>query len=262
MKRLWIMLAAMAASGFSAGTSCEHLAGLALSNVKITMAQPVVAGGFTPAPNANGKGPDPVFKTLPAFCRVAATLTPTSDSEIKIELWMPAAGWNGRLEAVGNGGWSGNINYGAIGQAVADGYAGASTNTGHDSNNSEYTFGHPEKLIDFAYRAVHEMTVAAKALKPPEVKTIGKQPFTEEELKSIFDACGRLVTRGTYGKENVKRVRAFIYILRYTGLRISDAARLQVSHVTGGKVLLRTEKTGTLVWIPIPEFVVEALEEG
>lgn len=102
---------------------------------------------------------------------------------------------------------------------------------------------------------------AAKALKPPEVKYVGKAPFTEDELRRIFEACGQLVTRGTYGKENVKRVRAFVYILRYTGLRISDAAKLQTSHVQDGKVLLRTEKTGTLVWIPIPGFVVDALAE-
>lgn len=100
----------------------------------------------------------------------------------------------------------------------------------------------------------------AKALKALEVNYIGKAPFTEDELTRIFDACGKLVTRGTYGKENVKRVRAFVYVLRYTGLRISDAAGLKVSDVQDGKILLRTEKTGTLVWIPIPDFVVEALD--
>ncbi len=101
----------------------------------------------------------------------------------------------------------------------------------------------------------------AKMLKAPETRTIGKAPFTAEELDRIFEACGVLVTRGTWGKENVKRVRAFLYVLRYTGLRISDAASLMVSNVRDGKVLLRTEKTGTLVWIPIPSFVVEALGE-
>jgi integrase/recombinase XerC len=101
----------------------------------------------------------------------------------------------------------------------------------------------------------------AKLLKAPEVSTVGKEPFEAEEVTRIFDACGKLVTRGTWGKDNVKRVRAFIYILRYTGLRISDAASLRVSDVKDGKVLLRTEKTGTLVWIPIPDYVVQALEE-
>jgi integrase len=71
----------------------------------------------------------------------------------------------------------------------------------------------------------------------------------------------KAVTRATYGKENVKRVRAFVHILSYTGLRISDGARVTVSHAQNGKVLLRTEKTGTLVWIPIPDYVVDALSE-
>lgn len=101
----------------------------------------------------------------------------------------------------------------------------------------------------------------AKALKAPPAATFGKEPFTEEEVQAIFAACDRLVTRGTYGRENVKRVKAFIYILRYTGLRISDAARLDVSRVKDGRVFLRTEKTGTLVWIPIPDFVSRALEK-
>lgn len=102
---------------------------------------------------------------------------------------------------------------------------------------------------------------AAKALKPPEVRYTGKTPFTNDELRKIIEASGEIVTRGTYGKENAKRVKAFIYILRYTGLRISDAANLDESKVVGGRVFLRTEKNGAFVWIPIPEFVVDALRE-
>jgi integrase len=67
------------------------------------------------------------------------------------------------------------------------------------------------------------------------------------------------VTHGTYGKENRARVKAFVYILRYTGLRISDASSLDETRVKDGRVFLRTEKTGTLVWVPIPQFVVDAL---
>lgn len=101
----------------------------------------------------------------------------------------------------------------------------------------------------------------AKVLKPPKIKSPGRIPFTEGEVNAIIDACDKLVTRGRYSTEqNVARVRAFIYILRYTGLRISDAAKLDVSRVQDGRVFLRTEKTGTLVWVPIPPFVVTALE--
>jgi feruloyl esterase len=105
-----------------------------------------------------------VFKSLPAFCRVAATLKPVSDSEIRIEVWMPASGWNGKLQSVGNGAWAGSISYPALGTALAAGYAAAGTDTGHTGNNAQFAVGHPEKVVDFAYRAVHEMTGAAKAI--------------------------------------------------------------------------------------------------
>lgn len=99
----------------------------------------------------------------------------------------------------------------------------------------------------------------ATRLRAPVVRPNLRMPFTAEEVQAIFDACDRLVTRGTYGRGNRHRVRAFIYILRYTGLRISDAIRLDESRVRDGRVFLRTEKTGTAVWVPIPQFVVEEL---
>jgi feruloyl esterase len=133
-----------------------------------------------------------MYSRLPAFCRVAATLTPTSDSDIKIEVWMPAASaqgpgeprsstersrapepgseaeprsrWNGKFQAVGNGGWAGSISYGALAAALSAGYATASTDTGHIGNSAEFALGHPEKVIDIGYRAVHEMTIKAKAI--------------------------------------------------------------------------------------------------
>ena len=101
---------------------------------------------------------------LPAHCRVAATLRPSADSVIDIEVWMPeAARWNGKFQAVGNGGWAGVISYAAMASAVSEGYATASTDTGHKGGNALFAIDHPEKLTDFAYRAVHEMVVTAKA---------------------------------------------------------------------------------------------------
>ncbi|HVW86349.1 MAG TPA: tannase/feruloyl esterase family alpha/beta hydrolase, partial [Bryobacteraceae bacterium] len=104
---------------------------------------------------------------LPGYCRVAAVLTPSSDSHIEMELWLPAAGWNGRFEAVGNGGWAGSINLAGMAAALAEGYATASTDTGHKSAETpgaSFALGHPEKLIDFGSRAVHEMTVTSKSI--------------------------------------------------------------------------------------------------
>ncbi len=144
-------------------TSCESLASLPLAHTTITSARLIPAGGFNPPVGRQGRGAA-VYSELQSFCRVAATLTPTSDSDIKIEVWLPSAGWNGKFQAVGNGGWAGSISYQALAQAVAAGYATASTDTGHVGNNAAFALGHPEKVIDFGYRAVHETTVQAKAI--------------------------------------------------------------------------------------------------
>jgi len=125
------------------------------------LAELVPAGGFV----LRGKGTTaPQFSHLPAFCRLATTLTPSSDSDIKVEIWMPAQTWNGKFLAVGNGGWAGTISYGALASALQEGYATASTDTGHAGGSASFAIGHREKLIDFAYRAVHEMTVTSKAI--------------------------------------------------------------------------------------------------
>src|SRR5215207_11097492 len=108
-----------------AATPCEPLGTLKLANAKINSASVVEAGKFVPPGNGNrGVG---AYANLTAFCRVTATLTPTSDSDIKIELWLPQTGWNGKFQAVGNGGWAGTIPYAAIAAAMARGYAAAGT---------------------------------------------------------------------------------------------------------------------------------------
>ncbi len=145
----------------AAAATCESLATLALPNATVTSAQSVAAGGFT---QPGGRGAAPQFSDLPAFCRVAATLTPSSDSDIKIEVWLAASGWNGKFQAVGNGAWQGSIAYPAMAEALRRGYATSSTDTGHVGGSAGFGLGHPEKVIDFAYRSEHEMTVKAKAI--------------------------------------------------------------------------------------------------
>jgi feruloyl esterase len=148
----------------AAGSSCESLLKSAAQNATITLSEIVPAGGFK-APGAGGGGQNASrFADLPAFCRVAATLKPTTDSDIKIEVWMPASGWNGKFQAVGNGGWAGTISYPAMAQALARGYATTSTDTGHSTPGASFAFGHREKLIDYAHRSEHEMTVKAKSI--------------------------------------------------------------------------------------------------
>jgi feruloyl esterase len=160
------LLPVLALGGSAANAaSCESLTSLAQPNTTVTSAHNVAAGEFTP-PGSEGSSAAgaSLYSKLPAFCRVEATLRPSSDSDIKIEAWLPVSGWNGKLQSVGNGGWAGFISYAALARGVAEGYAAASTDTGHLGNTGSFAFGHPEKMTDFGYRSEHEMTVVAKAI--------------------------------------------------------------------------------------------------
>ncbi len=166
-------LAAMAlldcSASLAAAASCEQLAHLPLPNTTITLAQSVAAGAFTPPVPEWAKAfmhPEPIPA---AFCRVTGQLRPTPDSDIKFEVWLPATGWTGRYESVGNGGFAGSIRYDSMRNPLLAGSAVASTDDGHDApaigpTSADWAFGHPEKIIDHGYRAVHLTAVAAKAI--------------------------------------------------------------------------------------------------
>jgi feruloyl esterase len=142
--------------------SCEQLAAaLVLPHTRVTSAVPVAAGRFT-AP-AGGAAAKAAAADLPAFCRVALTITPTPASDIRSEIWMPLSGWNGKFLHVGNGAWGGSIQYVALADSLRRGYAAASTDTGHTGADASFAMGSPEKLIDFGYRSVHETAVQGKA---------------------------------------------------------------------------------------------------
>ena len=115
------------AADANAALSCDGLASLALPHTSITSASVVSAGGFQPSGGRGGNA----YAGLPAFCRAAAGLTPSSDSDIKVEVWLPASGWNGKYQAVGNGGWAGTIGYAAMARALARGYATSGTDGTH-----------------------------------------------------------------------------------------------------------------------------------
>jgi feruloyl esterase len=145
----------------AAAATCASLAGLTLPDTTITAAEPIAAGTYT-APDGE------VFANLPAFCRIAATLTPTSDSNIKIEVWMPYSGWNGRYMGTGNGNFGGLIVYGGLAAFLAGNYAVANTDMGTsaatDPLGGRVLTGHPEKQIDFGTRSTNLMTVRSKQI--------------------------------------------------------------------------------------------------
>src|SRR5205823_8751196 len=126
----------VAAAAF-AQNPCDRLRSLSLPAAAVTSAETYAAAG-----------------AVPAHCRVAMVLTPTSDSHIEMEVWLPHLDWNGKFQAVGNGGWAGSINAAGMAQALREGYATASTDTGHKAAvtpGASFALDHPEKLIDFGY---------------------------------------------------------------------------------------------------------------
>jgi feruloyl esterase len=170
------MLAAMPL----AAATCESLNSVKVPNATIT-AVAVAAGAYTPAAApAKGKA-GPSFADLPAFCDVKVVSKPSADSVINIEYWLPASGWNGNLLANGNGGWTGSINPATLAEGLRAGYATAMTDTGHEGGSAAFALGHPEKVIDFGYRAVHEMAVIGKAL--------AQARYESPVRKSYWDGC-------------------------------------------------------------------------
>jgi hypothetical protein len=151
--------------GDAGAADCAALSALELPHVTITLATPVAAGTLKLPVGGLTMGPPPDYSKLPAFCRVAATARPSADSDIRFEVWLPDD-WNGKYVGGGNGVWAGSIAYGDMTAPLAAHYATAASDLGHQGSPMDGTFvvGHPEKLIDFGHRAVHETTVAAKAI--------------------------------------------------------------------------------------------------
>ena len=162
----------------AAPIACPSMSGVSVANGSVIAANTVAAGAFTPP---NTRSASAAFKSVPAFCRVVLKLMPSSDSDIRVEVWLPLSGWNHKIQAAGNGGLEGVIPYSAMAAAVRSGYAAAGTDAGHVGDNADFVAGHPEKLVDFAYRAIHEMTVTAK--------TIVTAHYDVRPSRSYFSSC-------------------------------------------------------------------------
>jgi Tannase and feruloyl esterase len=184
--------------------ACEELAGLKLADTTISSSKAVTAGPFTPPGGRGGRGPADV----PAFCQVHGVLTPTPHSTIHFEVWLPAANWNGKLQVVGNGGLAGTISYPALASALRDGFAAASTDTGHTSTESPAWLRDRERLIDYSYRALHMTTVNAKA--------IVQAYYSEQARRAYYTGCS------TGGKQGLMEAQR--YPGDFDGILAGDAA--------------------------------------
>jgi feruloyl esterase len=215
----------------AATSSCEDLLGASVPDGAIDIAQTVIAGAFVPS---DDYGRDTTalqqqaFAALPTFCRIALTSRPAGDSEIKIEVWLPISNWNGRLEAVGEGGLAGFIPYYNMTPALAQGYAVVGTDTGHVGNTARFMPDHPEKLIDFAYRSTHQMAIAAKA--------IIEAYYTRPPAWSYYNACSG---GGRHGLTSAQRYPDDFQGI-VAGASSWDQARLDASRIAINLTVNRT----------------------
>lgn len=158
-----VMLGTASALAQAAPDACDRLAQLKIANTTITTKM-VAAGAFeysrdTPPAQIER------YKSAPQFCRVIAHSHPAADSDIVIEVWLPATGWNAKLQGLGNGGFAGTVPYASLAASIKRGYAAVGTDTGHvGGDKAAWALGHPEKVTDFGYRAIHEMTAVAKTV--------------------------------------------------------------------------------------------------
>ncbi|HWX82569.1 MAG TPA: tannase/feruloyl esterase family alpha/beta hydrolase [Xanthobacteraceae bacterium] len=204
--RLYLVGAAMGllagvaiASTPAMASPCTNLGSLQLKDTMITSATDNTSGVFGPP------GPGQITG-LPAFCRVAATLTPTSDSSIKIEIWLPETTWNGRFLGTGGGGFQGIISFAALANGIKAGFASTNSDLGTGSSGcsplycgsdgitnplatlfgnpgvaTTGLFGHPERIKDFGFRAIHLMTVRGKE--------IAKAFYGQHADRAYFAGC-------------------------------------------------------------------------
>ena len=148
---LGLSVFALAMTGLAAHaeTACADLAKTALPHATVTRAVSEAVGDIK-------------------VCKIAVTSKPTADSDIRLELWIPeGAAWNGKFVQLGNGGFAGSIPTVQFNGPVRAGYAVSGTDDGHQDpvgTNASWALGHPEKIVDFGWRAVKEPTDISKAL--------------------------------------------------------------------------------------------------
>lgn len=222
---------------------CATLLNTRLPDTTLTVAHSAPAGKFVPP---YGR---PLDK-LPAFCRVAGVIRPTSDSYIRFEVWLPVSDWNGKFLSAGNGGFAGSINYNSMAGNLRRGYATAGTDTGHEADleDASWAFHHPEKVIDFGYRAIHVTTQDAKSL----IQAF----YTRLPRHSYFDSCS------DGGREALMEAQRFPE--DFDGILAGDPANFWTNMFTAGIDLMQgvygRNPAGYISSTKIPALQAAALE--
>ncbi len=225
--------------GCALSQECAKLTGLKLDHAYVTSAQSMAAGSAIQLP-----GGETVAAAKAEYCRVQITATPSADSDIRIELWIPnASAWNGKFEQVGNGGFAGVVPYDHMARVLSLGYATAGTDDGHRSESgidASWALHHPEKVKDFGWRAISETTVLSKLVLH---KLMAKAP-----TKSYFVGCS------DGGREALMMAQRFpVYFdgivagaPAYAMTRLLSSAALRRAQLVGGVAHLTTSQLGLL----------------
>ncbi len=210
---LTALLTAATAVTISAAT-CESLQSLSMPDTTILSAALVPAGPFTIAPTPPAQKPQ-IFQIPVEACRVTGVVKPA----VNFEVWMPVSKWNGKFQGVGGGGFAGVISYGAMVTALGRGYATASTDTGHNTPGGSWALNRPDLILDYAYRAIHEMTIKSKEI----VKTF----YGNAPRLSYFVGCS---TGGRQGLMEAQR-----YPADYDGI-VAGAPANYFTHLLAGSL--------------------------
>jgi feruloyl esterase len=249
------------ASSPAMATPCSNLQSLQLLHTTITSATDNISGSFT----VPGSNPPSTINGLPAFCRVTATLTPSSDSSIKVEVWLPESGWNGRFLGTGGGGFQGVITYGELAAGIQAGFASTNSDLGTGSSGcsplfcgsdgnmgnplaiafgdpaapSTGLFGHPERIKDFGFRAIHLMTARGKE--------IANAFYGQHAHKAYFAGCS---TGGQNALMEAQRfpddydgILAGAAAFNRTHLHMAGLAIWQATHATPGSFIQAGQMT-------------------
>jgi feruloyl esterase len=242
-------------------TPCTNLQSLQLPDTTITSATDNTTGVFI----VPGSNPPSTITGLPAFCRVTANLIPTSDSNVQIEVWLPETNWNGRFLGTGGGGFQGIITYNELASGIQQGFAATNSDLGTGSSgcNPLYCgsdgnmgnplaiafgdpsspatglFGHPERIKDFGYRAIHLMTVRGKE--------IANAFYGQNAHKAYFAGCS---TGGQNALMEAQRfpndydgILAGAAAFNRTHLHMAGLASWQDTHASPGRFILPGQMT-------------------
>ena len=225
------VVAALAACGGDDGSSgtvtsaqvpCESLVGTTLNGATVSAAESVAAGDYAPPDIAPGE-PTPLT-SLPAFCRVTATIKTSPDSNVGVEVWLPKENWSGRFLGTGNGGPAGAITYyTGLREGLIRGFAVANTDLG-TARDITTRHGRAQTWVDFGYRATREMTVTGS--------TVTNAYDKASPRYSYFQGCS---TGGQQGLINAQR-----YPTDYDGIIVgapgNNRTHLHMSFIWNHKV--------------------------